>query len=406
MQDDDKTIIAGAGAGSRQIGPYELLEPLGEGAMGIVYKGFDPSVKRYVALKTVRRDLLGADAERLLARVEVEAQAAGRLSHPHIVTVYGLFKHDGLPVIAMELVSGHTLESVLLRGGAIEHVKACQIAVELLEALEYAHRQCVVHRDIKPSNIMVLDGDAGIKVMDFGVAKIAQSNLTMVGEVMGTPNYMAPEQWQGEPVDARTDLFSAGVILYQTLTGEKPFAADSVNAIRNKALNVDPPPPSALMPRLPPAFDGLLRKALAKDPGQRFQSAAEFIRAIGAVSEAQPTVRAQTTQPTAGKTAGRRGVLVGATVLAVAGIGGAAGWFALRPAAPVVGYLKATSDPDGATLLLDGTRLLGLTPARLELAAGEHAITAKKTGYFDWEATIEIKPGVETPLDIVLNAAK
>ena len=269
-----------------QLGKYELRRELGRGAMGVVYEAYDPMIKRRVALKTIRPDqLTGGRPEDVIARFRREAQAAGRLSHPNIVSIYDCDEDDGTWFIAMEYVDGRELKDAFAAEERFRPADIERIMTQILAALEYSHRQGVVHRDIKPANIFLL-ADGTVKVTDFGIAHIESSNLTQVGTVVGTPNYMSPEQIMGLPVDGRSDLFSTGVILYQFLTGERPFAGSSTTTMQ-KVLKEDPLPPSTLNVQLPPAIDAVVRKALAKRADERFQSAQAFAAALRAAMPAQ-----------------------------------------------------------------------------------------------------------------------
>ena len=267
-----------------KLGKYTIRRELGKGAMGVVYEGFDPSIERIVALKTVRADQLGGeDAPEILARFRREAQAAGRLTHPNVVAVYELSEDAGTTFIAMEFVKGRSLKEYLEQHTRFTTPQLARIMTELLAALDYSHRNGVVHRDIKPANVMILE-DGTVKVADFGIARIEQSNLTQTGMILGTPSYMSPEQFMGQTVDGRSDLFSAGVILYELLTGEKPFSG-SATTIMHKVLQEEPLPPSTLNVQVPRPFDGVVKRALAKRPDERFQTAREFAGAIKAAVE-------------------------------------------------------------------------------------------------------------------------
>jgi serine/threonine-protein kinase len=264
-----------------KLGKYAIRRELGRGAMGVVYEGFDPSIERIVALKTVRADQLGGeDAPEILARFRREAQAAGRLTHPNVVAVYELGEDAGTTFIAMEFVKGRSLKEYLEQHTRFTTPQLARIMTELLAALDYSHRNGVVHRDIKPANVMILE-DGTVKVADFGIARIEQSSLTQTGMILGTPSYMSPEQFMGQTVDGRSDLFSAGVILYELLTGEKPFSG-SATTIMHKVLQEEPLPPSTLNVQVPKPFDGVMKRALAKRPDERFQTAREFAEAIKA----------------------------------------------------------------------------------------------------------------------------
>lgn len=266
------------------LGKYDLLQILGKGAMGVVYEGFDPIIGRRLAIKTVRiPDAEDVEAQDELARFKREAQAAGRLSHPNIVSVFDYGETPDMAYIVMEFVDGTTLKHVLDRNERFELSEIIRLMHGLLAGLHYSHGHGVVHRDIKPANIMLAESGE-IKIADFGIARIESSSLTQAGTVMGTPSYMSPEQFIGQIVDSRTDIYSAGVLLYQLLTGEKPFAG-GLTAVMHKVLNVEPPPPSALSVTVPQALDGVVRKAMAKRPSERFASAAEFDSALQAAFE-------------------------------------------------------------------------------------------------------------------------
>jgi serine/threonine-protein kinase len=222
------------------LGKYEVRRELGRGAMGVVYEGYDPLIKRRVALKTIRPEHLHSeDAAAMLARFRREAQAAGRLSHPNIVPIYDYGEEAGLSYIAMEFVAGRELKASFDANERFRPTDVVRIMGQILAALDYSHRQGVVHRDIKPANIFLLD-DGSVKVADFGIAHVESSSLTQVGSVLGTPSYMSPEQILGLPVDGRSDLFSAGVVLYQLLTGERPFTGSAATTMQKVLQEVHP----------------------------------------------------------------------------------------------------------------------------------------------------------------------
>ena len=282
------------------IGKYEIRREIGRGAMGVVYEAYDPMIKRVVALKTIRKDqLTDEDSAQMINRFRREAQAAGRLNHPNIVSIYDFGEEGGTWYIAMEFVQGRELKACFEGNERFRLPDIVRIMKQILGALEYSHRQGVVHRDVKPANIFLLT-DGSVKVADFGIAHIEASNLTQVGTVLGTPSYMSPEQILGLPVDGRSDLFSAGVILYQFLTGERPFSGSSTTTMQ-KVLKEDPLPPSSLNVQVLPVMDAVVRKALAKHADERYQTAQEFIAAIdgalpaaagGGVGATLPGVRA------------------------------------------------------------------------------------------------------------------
>ncbi len=268
-----------------KLGKYEVRRELGRGAMGIVFEGFDPVIQRRVALKTVKSDQLESlEADEILLRFKREAQAAGRLTHANIVGVYEFGEDNGTVFIAMEFVEGKELKEYFDSDQRFPITEVRRIMSEILDALDYSHRQGVVHRDIKPANIILLASGTA-KVADFGIARLETSTLTQAGSVLGTPSYMSPEQFMGQTVDGRSDIFSAGVVLYQFLTGERPFTG-AFTTIMHKVLKENPPLPSELNVQVPMAFDAVVRKALAKRPEERYQTAAEFRQAIIDVTNA------------------------------------------------------------------------------------------------------------------------
>ena len=269
------------------LGKYELRRILGKGAMGTVYEGFDPIIARQVAIKTVRLpDPDDVEAQEELARFKREAQAAGRLSHPNIVGVFDYGETPELAYIVMEFVDGTSLKDVVDKKERFELAEIVRIMESLMAGLQFSHDRGVVHRDIKPANIM-LTKSGEIKIADFGIARIESSSMTQAGTILGTPSYMSPEQFMGQTVDSRTDLYSSGVMLYQLLTGEKPFEG-GLTAIMHKVLNTEPPPPSALSVTVPHAFDNVVQKAMAKRPADRFATANEFATTLREAFTAKP----------------------------------------------------------------------------------------------------------------------
>jgi serine/threonine protein kinase len=267
-------------ADPEKIGKYIIQSVLGKGAMGVVYKAFDPHIERVVAVKTVRKDLVDPDlAVQVMARFQNEAKAAGRLLHPNIVSVYEYAEDEVNAFIAMEYVEGTGLREYLNRKASFDLGQIVAIVSQLLLALDFAHERGVVHRDVKPANLILTSGGT-LKVADFGIARIDTSNLTNAGMVMGTPSYMSPEQCQGKEIDRRSDLFSCGVVLYELLTGEKPFSG-SIEAIAFKICYEQARSPSEISKlEVSPALDAIVATALSKDPTTRFQNAKAFNRAL------------------------------------------------------------------------------------------------------------------------------
>lgn len=263
------------------LGRYRLERMLGKGAMGIVYKAFDSVIARPVALKTIQKDRLDDNqVDDALTRFRQEARAAGRLVHPNIVQVYDFGETDDTAFIAMEYVEGCGLREYLNQKQRLSLPEAGRLITQVLDALAYAHGRGIVHRDIKPANLMVTPNDV-VKVTDFGIAHISDSHLTQVGAVMGTPSYMAPEQFMGRPVDGRADVYSAGVVLYELLTNHRPFEGPPAS-LALQIVNEMHRPPSTHNPQLGLAIDAVLDRALAKVPEDRYADARTFSRSLHA----------------------------------------------------------------------------------------------------------------------------
>src|SRR5437764_1436032 len=260
-------------------GRYEIVGELGRGAMGVVYKAMDPVIGRAVAVKTIRLSEEGTGLSRpeLLTRFQTEARAAGLLTHPNIVVVFDAGEEDGLYYITMELVEGKSLQALLDDGHAFPLPRTLRIMEQTCSALQFAHERNVIHRDIKPANLM-LTADDTVKVTDFGTAKILQfGTVQQTAHVMGTPSYMSPEQVKGRAVDGRSDIFSLGVMLYEMVTGEKPFPGQNITTVIYKIVNEEPVPPRQIDPSIHPGISAVVMKALAKEPEQRYQSCREML---------------------------------------------------------------------------------------------------------------------------------
>jgi len=277
-------------------GRYDLREELGRGAMGVVFHGFDPMIGRDVAVKTLRLSEAGTGLtrEELIGRFQTEARAAGLLTHPNIVVVFDAGEEGGLFYITMEFVEGRSLQSLIDARQPFPVPRVLKLMEQVCSALDFAHQHNVVHRDIKPANLMLTPDDT-VKITDFGTAKILQFGTAQTAHVMGTPSYMSPEQVKGTPVDGRSDIFSLGVILYELMTGEKPFPGQNITTVIYKIINEEPIPPRSLDSSIHPGLSAVISRALAKDPAARYQSCHELLSALKnyheIVSPAEATVR-------------------------------------------------------------------------------------------------------------------
>jgi serine/threonine protein kinase len=277
------------------LGRYEILEELGRGDMGVVYRGHDPLIDRYVAIKTIDlQKLSDKEKDEYKARFYQEAKAAGRLNHPNIITIYDLGRKGDIAYIAMELMEGPELQDIVSEGKRLSLGQKLDVAFQVASGLAYAHEHGVVHRDIKPSNIMVLRG-MHVKIADFGIARMESALWrTQVDRIIGSPLYMSPEQVQSHAIGPASDIFSFGILFYQMLTGQLPFNGTSANSVFYKIVNDEPPAPSALNPEIPEMLDRLVARCLAKKPEDRYPSASELIADLHACRRALSPEEAST----------------------------------------------------------------------------------------------------------------
>ena len=256
----------------KKIGKYDILSILGKGAMGIVYKALDPDIDRKVAIKTIRFDLASeeTDNEEIMERFMREAQAAGKLTHPNIITIFDVGREEDLTYIVMQYIEGPSLQRLIAHGEKFSVPEVIKLMEQVCNGLDYAHQNGIVHRDIKPGNIL-LDNNKRAYICDFGVARVDTSTLTQSGTAVGTPSYMSPEQVMGKKIDKRSDIFSIGCILYEFLTGRRPFEAENITTVIYK-INEEPPAISEIKKGLPAGFEKIVNKALAKDANDRYQN--------------------------------------------------------------------------------------------------------------------------------------
>jgi tRNA A-37 threonylcarbamoyl transferase component Bud32 len=414
----------------KSLGRYKIIKEIGRGAMGIVYQGYDPKIDRVVALKTIRKDRLAEsrDVEDLVMRFQKEVQATGKLVHPNIIVIYDTGEDKERAYIAMEYVEGDTLENVIQKGIRFPMEKIIDMIEQICDGLEYTHGQGIVHRDLKPSNIMLVQGKK-VKIADFGISKAvgaASSPLTQAGILLGTPSYMSPEQIAGTEINGRSDLFSLGIILYQLLTGEKPFVGDNIPTLLYNIVNKDPVSPSQVDSSIPSVFDDVITKALAKDPDKRYRRARDFVEDLKRAHRGEALIEAPSTEATMTAAQGvweriypkRKpyGLLAGFAILLFVLVLGGYYWMhktqrlakeeeisemrvknrvtppiekepvkPIPPPAPM-GTIVVSSIPPGASVLIDGVEHKEPTPTVIEeVVAGEkHEIKVVKRGFEAW----------------------
>lgn len=272
----------------KQLGRYEVIRELGQGAMGVVYQAKDPLIDRIVAIKTINLGLAQEGKDEYEGRFYQEAKAAGRLNHPNIVTIYDVGKSGEVAYIAMEFLQGRELRDIMNDAGLLPIDHVLDIVAQVASGLAYAHEYDIVHRDVKPSNIMVIR-DGHVKITDFGIARMASAGVrTQTGMVLGSPKYMSPEQVMGKALDQRSDIFSLGVMLYEMLTGNAPFNGENVNSIMYQTLNATPAMPNTLNPLVPDMLNFIVAKALAKSVEDRYQNAKDLASDLRACKDTLP----------------------------------------------------------------------------------------------------------------------
>jgi eukaryotic-like serine/threonine-protein kinase len=389
-------------------GRYEIIKELGRGSMGMVYLAHDPNINREVALKILRPDRV--ESADFVQRFLKEARAIGRLAHPNIVTVYDVGEDQKTVFIAMELLEGLPL-NVHARDKALSIDEITELGIEIASSLDYAHGKGIVHRDIKPPNIMITE-NGRVKITDFGIAHIDDAEATQqtqAGEILGTPNYMSPEQVLGKKVDGRSDLFSLGVILYELISGIKPFKGENLGSIFNAITMTDPVKLADVKPDTPQALSDIIMKTLSKDPALRYQTGKEMADALAATRKKQQVeagILPRKVKP------GKR--IATAAIIAVAVLLIAAAIFIMTgkkdkpaivpaPQSPAVeAALSVESEPSGAQVFIDG-KSKGTSPVKIPLNLGEHEVRISMPGYLEWEAQVNLDKKGEQPLKITLE---
>jgi len=368
-------------------GRYEVVEELGKGATGVVYKALDPKIGRMIALKVLREDKVTNNE--LVQRFLKEAMAIGRLSDSNIVTVYDVGSDHGTVFIAEELIQGRPLDEIM-RQDKLEIREIIRFGVQIANALHNAHEKGIIHRDIKPSNILV-NSNSQIKITDFGIAHIEDSDtlqLTKAGEILGTPYYMSPEQLLGRNVDRRSDIFSLGVMLYEMAAGIRPFRGKTLPSIFNEITEKVPDSPKVLDENIPSRMSTIILKALEKKPEHRYNTAKELSGALQSI-EIKSNIE--------DKTSNKKNIIMAVLVILI--ISSIAGYLLIPKSRAV---LRLESDPEGARVFLDGD-LKGMTPMELKVPLGKYELRLNKQNFYEWQAQIQIEEKGQTPVFIKLH---
>ena len=450
-------------------GRYQVVRELGRGSMGVVYEGFDPVIGRRIAIKTMLTEgLTSQEFQEFRARFQREARAAGVLNHPNIVSVFDYGEDSGILYLIMEYLEGKSLEKLVEGKNILPIETIIPMYGQVCNALDHAHQNGVVHRDIKPGNIMIL-GNGLVKVTDFGIAKMMSMGMTQAGQVLGTPNYMSPEQVKGSQVDGRSDIFSLGIILYDLVTGEMPFAGQNITTVIYKIINENPIPPRELDATIHPGLSYVICKALAKSPDERYQTCRELaddlknFKYLGGpaaasatmilkvpptqspgmergtatpvesparpVAPAEPARRAPIQQPSPGqvpaqviapalayqepRTSPMAWVLITLLGVVTLGLFGAAGYMYLHKGKPQVassrvGQLHVESNIPGAWISVDGESGPNwVTPCTIpDLPAGSHQVLVSKEGYDNYQQAVTIEGGKTNSVNASLIARR
>lgn len=405
-----------------EYGRYRIVKELGQGNMGVVYQAHDPKIDRMVALKVLRPDRVTSDA--FVARFLKEARAIGRLCHPRIVTVYDVGEDHGTVYIAMEYLQGEPLDAVMQKG-RLTVPQSIDVVCQVAEALDYAHQQGIVHRDIKPSNI-ILTRNQSVRLTDFGIARIEDTTAgyqTQAGEILGTPMYMSPEQVMGKTADGRSDLYSVGVVLYEMITGKRPFTGNNLAAIFRSITHDVPEQPFSIDPFISRSLSDVVMKSLSRSPDDRFQSGKALADALKRFEAVPPASNGagRNEKKFRGKAFGIFAVII---IVLIAMAAGGYHYFS-RPTSDqrevkkdATGEkvdaqnllnktvsLKMNSVPQGANVYIDGV-FKGKTPMDLQMPIGKYEVRYSLEGYLPWEAQVGRDTPGEIPLSITLGPGK
>ncbi len=413
-----------------QLGRYLIQEEIGKGGMGIVYRAYDPDIDRNLALKVLRPER--AFEWEVTQRFLREAKAAGRLTHPNIVIIYDVGEDSGRAFIAMELLTGVPLNR-LIKEKRVSFDDAINFAMQIAEALNYAHGEGVVHRDIKPSNIIITD-EKQVKITDFGIARVQDVSLaeqTRTGQILGTPSYMAPEQVQGKKVDGRADLFSLGIILYEMITGKKPFHGDNIATLFHSILTGAPEPIENVESHIKEELNRVLFRSLEKDPEKRYQTGKDFANDLRKILEkkdgeteilpVERTVKLKD-EPEEKIPGVKKLYLVGILVLilslgfflflrrgdrgrevkSLSGKSASSANATTSSTETKKGRIMFRSDPVGAEVVIDG-KARGKTPLDLNIDPGSYEVKLRMPGYLTWEAQINVEKKQAIPLNVTLT---
>ncbi len=392
-------------------GRYQINNELGKGSMGVVYRAYDPQIDRVVALKVLRPDRISS--ETFVQRFFKEARAIGRLSHPYIVTVYDVGHDHDTIYIAMELLEGKPLNEIFADNvfGINDIV---QIGAQIAETLNYAHNKGIIHRDIKPTNI-VLTNEGHVKITDFGIARIEDpmaTQQTQAGEILGTPSYMSPEQVRGEIVDGRSDLYSLGVLIYEFVTGKRPFTGETMASVFQSITQDRPIDPARVNPKIPKVLSNVIKKCLSKNPNDRYSSGQEMANALrscllrrdASVQMPRPSTvisRPESVlihKPTLNIPFGK--IFTALAIIAIISMVGILMYNQQVKNRPLA-ILKVESIPGGAQVSINGS-VKGKTPITLNLPVGKYEARLSLKNYYEHESTISLNQSGETPVTIRL----